>query len=122
MNKENSSKKANSVVRSPYKTRSYTKAQAKKTVEKVKTIKKKSETNKEVSSKKSDTSKSTKNSQTKKISKPVVVQALSDDTLQHIFEYLGPYDTIWNARRVCRKWNEIAKKVSFFNCNVVTFV
>lgn len=28
------------------------------------------------------------------------------------FEHLGVEDTLWNARRVCKAWNELAKKDS----------
>ena len=125
MNKENSSKSANS-IRSPYKTRSYTaktgnkpidfkkaeKSLAAKPVKKVKPVSSKT-TDSTSATKKNEKPKATKTKQqivTKKSS--ANFGSISADTLQLIFEYVGAYDTLWNARRVCRKWNEVAKKVN----------
>ena len=122
MNKENSNKSANS-VRSPYKTRSYTSKTGKKpidvkTAEKALNKTKQSKTPKSTSnsnatkSTKKITDQKTKKQPNVKICKDFDINSLPSDSLQYIFEYVGVYDTLWNARRVCHKWNDISKKVA----------
>ena len=132
MNKENSSRKANVVVRSPYKTRSYTtkngisveqkktRATATKKVKEVKVVKEvkavkevKEEPIKQSTKQKPSTKQTTKveKSSSSKSTTKTSIATLDHNTLEIIFGHVGAYDTIWNVSRVCRKWNEISKKV-----------
>ena len=128
MNKENSSRSANS-IRSPYKTRSYISKTgnklidiktAEKTLTQKKTkktaIKEKSKPTVEkvvakpkTSDNKVTTKKSNDQQQNKK--KGFNISSLSEDTLCAIFEYVGVCDTLINVRRVCKSWNAIVQKV-----------
>ena len=111
--KENRSSAANA-VRSPVRTRSRTKAN------KTETVTKKNVSSKAASKPKVNTQTKTqptkpkitsqKKVEAKSISK-TTIQSLDKNCLETIFQYVGPYDTLWNARRVCRQWNEIAKQV-----------
>jgi hypothetical protein len=117
--KENSAKKVN-CVRSPVHTRSWTAKYGEQTEAKPKRVvsTKKAPTEKPKAVAQSKTS-TTKKSTTVKVpakgtSSAKGISLLDNNSLEHIFEYVGAYDTIWNVRRVCKKWNEVAQKVILF--------
>ena len=102
---------ADSNIRSPVRTRSYT-AKHKITIDEKKnglTTPKRTIKSKVVAQPKKTAEKKAEKASASRSS----IDVLNTDSLELIFQFVGVYDTMTNVRAVCKHWNTLAQKVPY---------